>query len=156
MTAAKPTHANVRAEVERDGKVRRNHAGRDAGQPERSAEPEHRATEREQEALGEQLLHQPRATRAERQANADLLTATRRAGQEQVRDVRARDEQHDRNECEHAPRDDRHHLPRLFLDAARRERTEIEARESRRVAAAKLRGQRVDLGGGRDRATRRA
>ena len=49
---------------------------------------------RQQRALGQQLHDQPAAPGAERQADGDLLLPRRRARQQQVRDVGARDQQH--------------------------------------------------------------
>ena len=49
----------------------------------------------EDEALGEELLDQASAARAERSPNGHLAGALERAGQRQVRDVRARDQQHE-------------------------------------------------------------
>ena len=50
---------------------------------------------REQQALGEQLPHQPRAAAAERRAHRELALARRRPHEQQVRDVRARNQHHE-------------------------------------------------------------
>ena len=54
-----------------------------------------------QHALGQQLPHDPAASRAHRRANAHLFFARRRLREQQVREVDAGDQQHDA--------DDRHH-----------------------------------------------
>ena len=58
------------------------------------------AREREQGALGEQLLHESKAARAERRANGELLLSRRVAGEHQVRHVRARNQQHQGDDAE--------------------------------------------------------
>ncbi len=58
---------------------------------------ERAADRREDEALAEQLPHEPPRARAERHAHGDLALADRRARQEQVGDVRAGDEEHERD-----------------------------------------------------------
>ena len=59
-----------------------------------SSEAEDRAGAGQQQALGEQLPRDAQARRAERQAQAELLAARGGARQQQVREVRARDQQH--------------------------------------------------------------
>ena len=49
----------------------------------------------EHEALGEQLTHEPPRAGAERRADGQLALARRRAREQQVRDVRAGDQQHE-------------------------------------------------------------
>jgi hypothetical protein len=49
----------------------------------------------EREAFDEQLPHDPQAPRAQGQADGDLLAAARAACEQHVREVQARDEQHD-------------------------------------------------------------
>ena len=58
------------------------------------------AKQRDDQALGEQLAQQPRTAGAERGANRQLAVARRRARQQQVRDIRARDEQDERDGAE--------------------------------------------------------
>ena len=72
------------------GRVRPQHA---LG-PVRDQEAEAAGEEREQQALGEELAHQPAARGAEREAHRHLALARRRAREQQVRDVRAGDQQH--------------------------------------------------------------
>ena len=54
------------------------------------------ADERNQQALGEKLANDARAARAERAPHSDLAAACRRAGEQEVRNVRAGDQQHER------------------------------------------------------------
>ena len=55
----------------------------------------------EEKALGEELLDDASATRADAQANAHLPSPVTRAGQEEVRDVHTRDEQEESDYDEH-------------------------------------------------------
>ena len=55
------------------------------------------AGQREQRAFGDELPYQPKAPRAEREPERDFLAAARGAPEQEVRDVRARDEQDDAN-----------------------------------------------------------
>ncbi len=66
----------------------------------REQQPEHAAGDREQQALGEKLRDDAAALGAEREADADFLAPAREAREQQVGDVRARDQQHrgDRDE----------------------------------------------------------
>ena len=56
---------------------------------------EHAAHDREQHALGQQLTNQAPAPGAERRAHRHLAAPRRGADEQQVRDVRARDQQHE-------------------------------------------------------------
>ena len=67
----------------------------------------HGAGDRQDEALDQQLTDEPPAAGAERRADADLALARARAREEQIGDVRAGDEQHDRDRAE------QHQHPRL-------------------------------------------
>ena len=67
-----------------------------AGQAEE--EPADRAQAREHEALGQHLADEPALPRAERGADRQLAIAAGGAHQQQVGDVRARDEQHQQDE----------------------------------------------------------
>ena len=64
------------------------------GQAERAAD------DRQHHALGEQLADDAAARAAERGADRDLALAARGAHQQQVRDVRARDQQHEADGAE--------------------------------------------------------
>ena len=57
----------------------------------------------EDDSLGDSLPDDPRARRAERAPNRQFLPPRRAACQQQVRDVRARDEQHDTHAGEQHP-----------------------------------------------------
>ena len=52
------------------------------------------ADQRQQHALGQELLQQPAAARSKREAHGQLAAASRRPGEQQVGDVGARDQQH--------------------------------------------------------------
>ena len=54
----------------------------------------------EQHALGEQQTHEPAAARADRHSHRDLAASSARASELQVRDVDARDEQHESHGAE--------------------------------------------------------
>ena len=58
----------------------------------------------QQQGLGEQLAHEPRARGAEREADRDLPVPQDRARQHQVGDIRADDEQDDRDDRREDPR----------------------------------------------------
>ena len=60
-----------------------------------SDEAEHAAGERQHDALGQQLADDAAAAGADRRADRDLAPPAGRAHQQQVRDVRARDQQHE-------------------------------------------------------------
>ena len=66
-----------------------------------TSRPSSAAHETEQRAFGQQLPHEPLPARAERGADGDFLLARRRAREQQVRDVGARDEQHERHRAQH-------------------------------------------------------
>ena len=63
--------------------------------PLREEQPDQRADAGQQQALAQQLPRDPHARRAQGDAHAELVPARRRAREEQVRDVRARDEEHE-------------------------------------------------------------
>ena len=52
------------------------------------------SADRDAQALGDELAHQPRASRTDRHAQRDLARPDRRTAREQARDVRARHAQH--------------------------------------------------------------
>ena len=90
-------HATIDREVERRAAARRPAAAPPANAcTSAQARPTPRAppSSDEQHALGEQLPDEPAAAGAERQADRDLAPARRGARQQQVGDVRARDQQH--------------------------------------------------------------
>ena len=61
----------------------------------REREPDEPAAHREAQAFGQQLPDQAAAARAERQAHRHLAVPRRGARQQQVAEIRARDEQHE-------------------------------------------------------------
>jgi len=72
-----------------------DHAEQGSHAPVGDADAGQRTERREHHALGEQLTHQPGAAAADRQAHADLAAARRGARQQQIRDVGARDHEHE-------------------------------------------------------------
>ena len=75
------------------GLMRANRTERERGD-EQSGNAAH---ETEQRGFGEELAHEPLPSCSERDADGDLLLARGRAREQQVRDVRTRDEQHERH-----------------------------------------------------------
>ena len=66
-------------------------------------QPEHAAGQREQDAFGQQLPDDAAASRADGRADRDLALAARRAHEQQVGDVRARDQQDEADGAEQDP-----------------------------------------------------
>ena len=66
-------------------------------------QPEHAAHQRQHDALGQQLPHDPAAAGAHRRADRDLPLADGRAHQQQVRDIRARDQQDEGDRAQQHP-----------------------------------------------------
>ena len=69
-------------------------------QPPPECYPRRRAEGREHERLGQALPDQSGGAGTERQAHRHLAAPSRRAREQQVRDVGARDEQHSRDRAE--------------------------------------------------------
>ena len=69
------------------------------------AETDNAADEGQEHALDEQLTNDPPPRRAEGHAHGDLPGAMGRAGQQQVGDVRAGDQQHERDRAHERPED---------------------------------------------------
>ena len=61
------------------------------------------AGQREQDAFGQQLADDAAAPRADRRTNGNFTLAARRAGQQQVGDVGACNQQHQRNRAQQDP-----------------------------------------------------
>ena len=76
------------------------------------ASPVDSAEHGEHETLRQQLHHETSATHSERDAHRDLAPALERARQQEVRDVGARDEQHDHRHAAQ-PRRDLGFVPRV-------------------------------------------
>ncbi len=87
-----PVEGHLQVHVVRGG---RQLPHEQAAEPAGEDEAEHGAESREHEALAQELPRQPGARRAERQAHAQLVPPRRRAREQQVGDVGARDEQHE-------------------------------------------------------------
>src|SRR5205807_7001649 len=64
---------------------------------ERGGDSESAAEQRQRKAFGEQLTKQPGAARAHRRADGDFFLPRGRPGEQQIRDVRARDQQNERD-----------------------------------------------------------
>ena len=94
-------HAPVGRGLERDPERQhaRERSRERARRPRREDEPAGRADEREQQTLGQQLADDAAARAADGEADGDLFAPCRAARQQHVRDVEARDEQHDRGEA---------------------------------------------------------
>ena len=95
-----PEHAPVHAEVEVERQEQilvGQQAAQPAGHPAADDQPADAAGERERQAFREQLPDDAHAARAQRQPGRDLLLAGGGPRQEQSRDIRAGDEQDDRD-----------------------------------------------------------
>ncbi len=114
---------------------------------------ERRGGQRNQHALGEQLPDDAAASGAERGANRDLALTHRRARQQQVGDVGARDQQHQADRAHHREDDEpdvgRHHVvaqrharsrPIPDRRAARRPAATATAAMSRRASSSETPG----------------
>ena len=126
----------VAADARQSGRVDRQERA-DARDAENHSE--HAAGEREDDALGQELTHDASPARANRSANRDFAAAPGRSHQQQVRHVRARDQQHEPDRArEHEQRRphvaDEHvldalHAERLVLtDGVRKSRAEFVGR----------------------------
>ena len=78
------------------GNVRRQHARA----PDREQQSDNTAGEREHDALREQLAQYAHASRAEGSANRHLSLASRRSCQQEIGDIRTRDQQNETNRAE--------------------------------------------------------
>ena len=86
--------------------VRQQHRAQDVAAPLRERRGRRRRpSSRQQQTLDEQLADEPPAADAERDAHRDLAATLKRASEQQVADVRARDQQHDRRDADQ-PRGD--------------------------------------------------
>ena len=86
--------------------LRRQDAKRDARGPSREEQAQRAASDRQQNAFGEQLANQAAAAGAQGGANRKFSRASRGARQQEIRDIDARDQQHesDRAEQQHQER----------------------------------------------------
>ena len=99
----------------------------------------------ENRALGQKLAHQSTASCPERAADGHLRFARRRAGEQEIRDVRARDEQHE----SHGAEQDEHRLPDVPDHGfVKRYRREVQPLVHVGILLRELLANRLDLGGG--------
>jgi hypothetical protein len=93
-------HARVDREIEQRRLFRGEEAGQQVGRPQRDDEPDAAAREREHDRFRDQLPHEPPARRSEREPDRDLTPPGGGPRQQEVRHVRAGDEQHDADDRE--------------------------------------------------------
>ena len=79
----------------RPGEIARVERGHRPDAPEGQPQAQHAAGEREQQALGQELAHESLPAGSQRGAHRDLLRPRGRAGEQQVGDVGAGDQQHE-------------------------------------------------------------
>ena len=84
----------------------RNHVGRDRGIEQAQASPrdgnaQRRRNQADHDRLGQQLAHDPQPSGAERGAYRNLTVSDRCAGEQQVCDVGAGDQEHERHRAHH-------------------------------------------------------
>ena len=99
---------------------REDDRAREAAQPVRDDQPAGRAGTGEQQRFDEQQAHQTRSPGAERRTQRDLARSAQSAREQQVRDVRAGDQQHDERDAGQ-PAHDRD-FRRLDASVVRRDR----------------------------------
>ena len=85
----------IRSRLNQQRLLLRDEGDQTARQRHRQRDADRAADERQQHAFRQQLSHQLTACRAERQAHRDLALPHEAARDQQVRDVRARDQQHE-------------------------------------------------------------
>ena len=94
-------HAPVEREVERDDRCARgDQIDQRAAAPEREQDAGRGAEQRQQQALDQQLARDEPARRAERQPDAQLALPRGGLREQEIGHVRARDEQHHRDDAE--------------------------------------------------------
>jgi hypothetical protein len=84
-------------------KIRRRQPQQRANTGECKRKSDRAAGQAQQHALHQQLAHQAPPTRSQRRAQRHLARSPRSAGQQQVRDVRARDHQHQAHRAHQQP-----------------------------------------------------
>ena len=107
-------HARAQARVERRLRERRQQRAHAAQRDQRQRQAREHSAGREQQHFDEQQTEQPVPRGAERGARGDLADARRAAREQQVRDVHARDQQHETRRDEQ----DRQRRPRIEVDHA--------------------------------------
>ena len=106
-----------------------------------TAPPTSTAAGREEQALGHELLHDARGTRAKGEPHRHFVLARRAALQQQVGDVGADDEQHQRADAEHHREQRRHPITGADVEHAGGQSDVAILREARRQpGAGRLRG----------------
>ena len=93
-------HAPIDGDVVTPRKARRRKRSNRADARRRQHRADHAAGQREQRVFDEQRANQPAASSANRGANGGLRASCGAARQQQTRDVRARDEQHEAHRAE--------------------------------------------------------
>ena len=135
----------IEADLRREPDLLREHRGQALHHPcgqQESGRPAHR---REQQALGEELLHQSSGPGAESRADGHLPRASDRAGQQEVRHVGAAHEQ----EEHHRADQDEERGPHVAHEVGlQREHGRAPARVEVRVLADEVRGQALHLDAG--------
>ena len=86
-------HREVESQIERDATTVGGEGNEETTPPARHEQPAGGANEAEDEALGQQLPHEPAPAGAERKPHANLPAARDGAGEEEIGDVRADDQQ---------------------------------------------------------------
>ena len=93
-------HAPVDADLSQPRNAGRSERDQRARAPVGDDEPRDSAGHAEHDALGQELLHEPPASGAERRPHGHLARAAVRPREQEVGDVDARDEQHERDRAE--------------------------------------------------------
>ena len=97
-------HAAVELKVEVHWLLRRAEHAHDGGRPQhRDDRPEDARRGRQQAAFDQELLHQAPSASANREAQRHLAVASGGSRQQQIRDVRAGQQQHQRHDRRHHP-----------------------------------------------------
>jgi hypothetical protein len=93
-------HAEIDADLVEARNVARTEPHEEIRAPEREDHAQRAARSRQQEALGHELPRQTEASRPERGPDRHLLAAGGGAGEQEVGDVRRRDQKHERDRTE--------------------------------------------------------
>jgi hypothetical protein len=108
-------------------------------------QPGDTTNDREDEAFGQELSNDPRATRPQSRAHGELAIPRRRPREDQMRDVRARDEEHARDGAEKDHERQPHVADELFT---KRNDCGTTSSVGLRVVGSRLLRDRVELRGG--------
>ena len=115
VSAQKTSTERSSATASRRGSLGGAIAGSAPHQPPREHQAERAARDREDRVLGEQLARDPRAAAADRRPDGELALAREAAREQEIGDVRARDDQHQRD----GDGQDRQRRPRRSGDVVR-------------------------------------